>query len=101
MENNVSDTKMTPLGDPFPASSREHGPVPRFIQIITVAAAAFGRADGEVIATDNLYALDVNGRVWEWLLCDPDREGAIDGWKLLSNTIYQDGVDPPAPKKSR
>lgn len=73
----------------------------RFVQIVTAVSNAYGRADGEVLSSDNLYALDDKGRVWTWVYCDPDRKGAADGWEPLPSAVYQDGEDPPAPKKTR
>jgi hypothetical protein len=75
--------------------------VPSFVQIITAASHAFGRADGEFASTDVLYGLDKDGRVWEWCMGDPEREGSADGWELLPNTIYRDGKEPPVQRKTR
>jgi hypothetical protein len=75
--------------------------VPPFRQIIAAASHAFGRGDGEFASTDVLYGLDGDGRVWEWSLGDPEREGSADGWQLLPNTPYQDGKEPPAQRKTR
>jgi len=75
--------------------------VPPFVQIVAVAAHAFGRADGEYAGSDSLFGLDREGRVWEWCLSDPEREGSADGWQLLPNAPYQEGKEPPAQRKTR
>jgi hypothetical protein len=75
--------------------------VPRFVSIVAAASHAFGRGDGEVASTDVLYGLDGEGRVWEWCFGDPEREGSVDGWKLLPNTVHREGKEPPATRKTR
>jgi len=75
--------------------------VPPFVQIVTATSHAFGRADGDFASTDVLYGLDREGRVWEWNVSDPEREGSADGWELLPNTVYRDGEESPQPRKTR
>ena len=76
-------------------------PVPPFIQIITAASCAFGRGEDDEIVVDNLFGLDRDGRVWQWAFADPERTGAAEGWRLLPNTTYQEGAEPPPKRKTR
>jgi len=80
---------------------REELVVPPFRMIVTAVSNAFGRGEGDVAVTDVLYGLDDKGRVWQWMLGDPDWEGSEDGWELLPNTVYNEGKEPPAKPRSR
>jgi hypothetical protein len=75
--------------------------VPPFVQIITAASHAFGRAADEYAMTDVLYGLDQKGRVWQWMIGDPDWKGSEDGWELLPNTVYKEGEEPPPKPRTR
>lgn len=75
--------------------------VPPFVQIVTAVSNAFGRGEEDVLVSDVLYGLDGKGRVWQWMLVDPDRKGAVDGWRLLPNTMYVEGAEPTPQRKTR
>lgn len=75
--------------------------VPPFIQIVTAVSNAFGRGAEDILASEMLYGLDAKGRVWQWNYADPERKGALDGWKLLPNSLYVDGEEPPVKRVTR
>jgi hypothetical protein len=75
--------------------------VPPFIQIVTAVSASCGRTPEDSILSEALYGLDSKGRVWEWNRADPERKGALDGWRLLPNSLYKDGEEPPVKRVSR
>jgi hypothetical protein len=75
--------------------------VPPFIQIVTAVSASCGRTPEDSILSEMLYGLDAKGRVWEWNRADPDRKGALDGWKLIPNTLYNDGEEPAVKRATR
>lgn len=75
--------------------------VPPFVHIVTAVSNAFGRGEEDVLVSDVLYGLDGKGRVWQWMYADPDRKGAVEGWKLLPNTMYQEGAEPAVQRKTR
>ena len=75
--------------------------VPPFVQIIAAVSNAFGRGAEDLVMTDVLYGLDAKGRVWEWSVADPERKGSRDGWELLPNVQYRDGVEPPVAPRTR
>jgi hypothetical protein len=75
--------------------------VPPFIQIITSVAASTGRTIEDSIIEEVLYGLDGKGCVWQWMTADPDRKGSADGWKLLVNSLYKDGEEPPMKRVTR
>jgi hypothetical protein len=75
--------------------------VPRFVQIVTAAAHAYGRADDECLSSEVLYGLDTEGRVWQWNYADPARKGSKDGWDLMPATRYIDGEEPPVKRATR
>jgi hypothetical protein len=75
--------------------------VPPFVQIIAASSHAFGRGAEDIISSDHLYGLDQKGRVWEWVIADPERKGSGDGWTLLPNAVYKDGEDLPAKRATR
>jgi hypothetical protein len=84
----------------MPGLDEEEDPPP-FIQIVSSAAHAFGRGDGEYAGTEVLYGLGKDGSVWEYCVSDPDRAGARDGWERLPHVAYRDGEEPKGPRKTR
>ena len=70
------------------------GNVPRLVQIVTAAAYAFGRAEDDLVGVEALYGLDEEGRVWQWIVTDPEWEGSRDGWRRLSNLTCRYGKEP-------
>ena len=75
--------------------------VPAFVQIITAVSNAFGRGAEDLVTSDVLYGLDQKGRVWQWMLGDPEWEGSQDGWDLLPNAAYKEGKEPPEKPRTR
>ena len=75
--------------------------VPPFVQIVTAASNAFGRGEEDMLVTEVLYGLDREGRVWQWMYADPEREGAAEGWRLLPASTYKEGVEMASKRKTR
>lgn len=82
------------------SDDQENETAPCFIQLCTAVAEAFGKGE-DFASADNLYGLDQKGRVWRWNYADPSYEGSRDGWELLTNVLYKEGVAPPKKPKSR
>jgi hypothetical protein len=83
------------------SDEREELIVPAFVQIVTTMAYAFGRGAEEYAGGEHLYGLDQKGRVWEWMVADPEWEGSVSGWELLPNGLYKEGKEPPERPRSR
>lgn len=75
--------------------------VPPFLQIVAAVSNAFGRGEDDVLVSDVLYGLDHKGRVWQWMIADPERLGAVDGWRLLPSTLYKEGAEASPKRQSR
>jgi len=94
MTDNVVEMKQNETKKEEPLAPEEI--VPPFTQIVT----AMTMGD-EGFPSEALYGLDGVGRVWEWIPGNPEFEGSRDGWELLPNVTFKEGVEPPAKRKPR
>jgi hypothetical protein len=100
MESEVEVVEKDEVNQTHPVKDADVA-VPPFVQIVAATSNAFGRGAEDVLSSDHLYGLDQKGRVWEWVISDPERKGSGDGWMLLPNAVYKDGEEPAMKRATR